>query len=83
MAGRYEATTATAVSKVATAAKVTGSVASTPCSSEEMKRVSPMAATSPITTPLQARNKPRRRTIPLISRWPAPSAMRTPISRVR
>ena len=46
-AGRYDATNATAVSKAATAAKVIGSVASTPYSNDDMRRVSPMAETSP------------------------------------
>ena len=82
-AGRYEATSATAVSKAATAPNVTGSVASTPKRNDDMRRVSPTAATSPTTTPIPARIMPCRRTIQLTSRRSAPRAIHTPISRVR
>ena len=52
-------------------------------SSEEISRASRNAATSPIATPASASIAPLRITICRMFSWPAPSAMRMPISCVR
>src|SRR5215468_9931998 len=82
-AGIQQATSATTVSKSAITTNVSGSVALTPNSKPDIRRVSATAAAEPIVTPIKARLIPCLMTS--LSTLPAraPSAIRTPISRVR
>src|ERR1043165_8314836 len=82
-AGKYDASRATARRMRATAPKVRGSVALTWNSMDGIKRIRMNAPTRPEMTPTMAVvmdwRSTSRSTLPAL----APSAMRTPISRVR
>ena len=82
-AGSHTATNATTVNSTGTTTNTTGSHDFTPNRKLDMKRVSPNAAPTPITTPINASDMPWKITIFLTSPLSAPRAMRMPISCVR
>src|SRR5437016_13046162 len=82
-AGTEQATSPTASSNAATVVRVAGSVGVTSYSMAARRRFASTAPTSPRTDPRPAIRKPRRITMRRTSRAVAPSAIRTPSSRVR
>src|SRR5262245_4771658 len=82
-AGIQQASSATAISSSGTAMNVTGSVALTPKSSDFINRVSAKEAANPIAMPASVSFIPCPVTILSTAPALAPSAIRTPISRVR
>src|SRR5262245_5979944 len=82
-AGIQHASIATKVSSGGITINVIGSVALTPYSSPPIRRVTAKAAASPAATPTSVRIIPCFSAIRSTSPGRAPSAMRTPISRVR
>src|SRR5262249_25455986 len=82
-AGMYEASVATRISRKATAAKVSGSVALISYNRDCMVRGRMNEATRPTPIPVKAVSKAWRRTSTSTLPELAPNAMRTPISRVR
>lgn len=82
-AGIQQAASATPINASVTATNVAGSEAFTPKSKLVIRRVSAKAAATPNTTPKKARRRPSLRTMRSTRPRSAPSAMRTPISRVR
>ena len=82
-AGTEQAASATMIRIIGTDAKVSGSVALTPNSRFDIRRVSPNDAAKPITTPVAASRMPSPTTILSTCCRCAPSAMRMPISWVR
>src|SRR6185437_8766156 len=82
-AGMYAASNATTNRSAVTAAYVAGSLVLTPNTIDRIKRVSAYAATPPTMTPTAAVTTACRKTDPRTFDGLAPSAMRTPSSRVR
>ena len=68
---------------MATPTIVTGSLAPTPTSIPDKKRVNPKASAPPAAIPSSVNETPSRNTMPRTVDGPAPSAIRTPISWVR
>ena len=82
-AGMAQATSATTARVSVPRTKVAGSVGWTPNSSVRRNRVTTSAPARPMTPPISASRIPCRTISPnTLPRW-APSASRTPISRVR
>ena len=82
-AGMKQETNATASSSKVIATRVGGSVACTPKSKSDIRRVSAKEVPKPIIAPATAKAIPRLKTILITFPVCAPKAMRTPISRVR
>src|SRR5262249_26719917 len=82
-AGRYDASIATAAKATATVVNVAGSSGCKPNRSDSRYRVSPAAPAIPIAMPARVSTRLLPRTSRMTSRLAAPSATRTPISRVR
>src|SRR5499426_1331161 len=82
-AGIQQASIATKVSSGGITTNVIGSVALTPYSRPPIRRVTAKAAANPAATPTSVRIIPCFSAIRSTSTGRAPSAMRTPISRVR
>src|ERR1041384_384788 len=82
-AGTQQARRATTINKRDMPAKVAGSVALTPNSSGEIVRVRASEPANPIVTPIIVSTMPCPTISFSMSRCPAPTAIRTPISCVR